>query len=250
MVSDRNLVLYACISKGNTVLAEFSSGDLDLQTKALRCLEKAPDYHITYTHTVREKIYSFLMEDPFVYFAIVSEQFGKLQSFQFLDCVKQAFSKILEMKDVKRFEILTSHCFHEEFIPIFRSLMGYECKSNEFPSSIMSAGDLCNDSHNSRSKHSENLRKKKNSGEMDDERNELPVENKVDLSCDDDRNLMHEFSTSLLKSGSYMRNNGYLHAKKMWRRHVWTVLLIDLMICCVLFGVWLWICRGFECIAS
>ncbi|MCL7038970.1 hypothetical protein MKW94_000390 [Papaver nudicaule] len=249
MVSDRNSVLYACISKGNTVLAEFSSGDVDLQTKALRCLEKAPDYHITYTHTIRQKIYSFLMADPFVYFAIVNEEFGHLQSFQFLDCVKQAFSKILERKDVKRSEILTSHCFHEEFIPIFRSLMESECKSNELQSSVVSTGDLCNDGRNSRSKHSENLRKKKHSGEMDDERNELPIVNKVDSSCGDS-NSNSEFSTSLLKSGSYMRNNGYLHAKKMWRRHVWTVLLIDLMICCVLFGVWLWICRGFECIAS
>ncbi|OVA08228.1 Longin domain [Macleaya cordata] len=205
MVSDQNLVLYACVSTGKTVLAEVSSSDRDLETLALQCLEKTPDFHISYSHTVRKRIYSFLMEDPFVYFAIADEEFGNSQSFQFLERAKHAFLKMLKTKSSERFENLTSHCFHEEFNPIFRCLMDSTFKSNSLQSSVMSSRNSRNDSHNSR-KQSKNSKKKKTSDEMDERGSDIPIENTVDISGA--VNQSREFSTSLLKNGSYIKNVG------------------------------------------
>lgn len=33
-----------------------------------------------------------------------------------------------------------------------------------------------------------------------------------------------------------------------WRRQLWMVIIVDLVLLCVLFGAWLAVCRGFSCI--
>ncbi|KAJ4957801.1 hypothetical protein NE237_024912 [Protea cynaroides] len=45
MISNPDLVLYACVSKGTTVLAKVSSGNKELKTLALECLQKTPSLH-------------------------------------------------------------------------------------------------------------------------------------------------------------------------------------------------------------
>ncbi|KAF3500949.1 hypothetical protein F2Q69_00043459 [Brassica cretica] len=47
-------------------------------------------------------------------------------------------------------------------------------------------------------------------------------------------------------------NGGVSHhrqkAKQMWKKHVWFVLIFDFCICALLFGIWLWVCEGFQCV--
>lgn len=39
-------------------------------------------------------------------------------------------------------------------------------------------------------------------------------------------------------------------ASRMWWRNVKLVLILDLVVCCVLFAIWLGICKGFNCVKS
>jgi vesicle-associated membrane protein 7 len=39
-------------------------------------------------------------------------------------------------------------------------------------------------------------------------------------------------------------------ASRMWWRNVKLVLILDLAVCCILFAIWLGICRGFNCVKS
>ncbi|KAI4340925.1 hypothetical protein MLD38_025716 [Melastoma candidum] len=49
--------------------------------------------------------------------------------------------------------------------------------------------------------------------------------------------------------GNVLKSAGdRLRAKKAWRRQLCVVLMLDLFFCLVLFAVWLWICRGLQCI--
>jgi hypothetical protein len=36
----------------------------------------------------------------------------------------------------------------------------------------------------------------------------------------------------------------------MWWRNVKLVLILDLVVCCVLFAIWLGICKGFNCVKN
>lgn len=48
-----------------------------------------------------------------------------------------------------------------------------------------------------------------------------------------------------LSSGS----GGPQHARKLWWCQVKVVLAIDVILCLVLFGVWLGVCSGFQCLS-
>lgn len=39
-------------------------------------------------------------------------------------------------------------------------------------------------------------------------------------------------------------------ASRMWWRNVKLVLILDLVVCCILFAIWLGICKGFKCVKS
>ncbi|KAF8413338.1 hypothetical protein HHK36_001317 [Tetracentron sinense] len=213
-----NLILYACVSKGTTVLTELSSGDGDLETLALQCLENTPPFHAMLSHTVRKRTYNILMEDHFVYFAIHDEDLGKPQGFWFLERLKDAFTKILKSKPFNDLDNLASHCFHEEFSPVFRTeRMLYQLKA-----------------------------KKKLSKEMNGGSKDIPMENKVDVS--DDASLSRELSMSSQKNGFCIGNEGCQESQEIWWQRVRTLFLLDLFICIALFSVWLLICRGFKCI--
>lgn len=38
--------------------------------------------------------------------------------------------------------------------------------------------------------------------------------------------------------------------RRTWRMCFGLILLIDLLVCLLLFGVWLFVCQGFECLAK
>lgn len=261
MSTESSLVLYACVSKGNVILAEFvSSMDQDLGGLALQCIGCTPPYHRTFSHTLANRIYAFLIEDPFVYFAIFDQQLGKDQGFQFLERVKVAFLKHSRKGLARGLSNLKPGCFQEDFTSVFRKLLASkEFRSLKSPDASMLNPNGVLDSKLSAKGISVPLlgnmnskSKKKHKFPAADEEvpraitRDIAIENKVDVS--DDVNLTRDFSASLQKNGSYIGHTGRHHAKKMWQRHVWTALSIDLVICCILFGVWLYICRGFQCI--
>lgn len=48
-----------------------------------------------------------------------------------------------------------------------------------------------------------------------------------------------------LSARAWMQQNG----RRLWWRHVKILVAIDALLCLVLFGIWLAVCRGFQCIA-
>lgn len=54
---------------------------------------------------------------------------------------------------------------------------------------------------------------------------------------------------SLQRTAS-MRTKGQQIAQRMWWRNVRVVLLLDFVVCAILFVVWLCVCRGFKCVSD
>ncbi|KAM1094204.1 hypothetical protein FF1_009241 [Malus domestica] len=99
---------------------------------------------------------------------------------------------------------------------------------------------------------SEGLKKKRRlSGEVNDDlcKDVTAMEKKVDVCDDANGGGFRDFPLPTQKSG-LLHSGGRQKAKQVWRRHVWVVLILDLFLCAVLFGIWLWVCRGFKCIDS
>lgn len=264
MIFDSSSVVYACISKGTTILAEFTTGDPDLDALALKCLENAPQFHSVFSYNARRRAYRFLMDDAFVYFGIFDENLEKSRCLWLLNRIKEAFEGFLEKEEIKSFGSLASYCFQGDLNPILRDLLA--------PGSMLSLNlpkpalrESRNTSMESSRGHKivsvpllgnpvKGLKKKKRRSAEED--NNLESNNAVAASsalggCV----LTREYSVFFEKSGALGGGSGgglfvadgREKAKQKWRRHVWVALGVDLIVCCVLFGIWLGICRGFKC---
>ncbi|XP_059459678.1 phytolongin Phyl2.2 [Corylus avellana] len=258
MISNPNLILYACVAKGTTILAQFTR-EPDLERLALQCLERTPPLHLMHSHTVRKRTYTFLIQDPFVYFAIFDEDLVQSEGLWFLNRVKFDFEEVVKGGALKGLDNLSSHCLQKQCDPIFREVMALDL-TFENPSP---ASDLTKSSRNpsldsskgmkmvmipllpcsSRSKVSK--KKKRMSGEGNGDAKEATSENTTD-AYDASDGVFRDFALPVHKSFPHDRQK----AKNIWRKHVWVVLLLDFLVCAILFAVWLWVCRGFECLSG
>ncbi|XP_041009803.1 phytolongin Phyl2.2-like [Juglans microcarpa x Juglans regia] len=256
MISDPNLILYACIAKETTILSQFTR-EPDLEHLALKCIEKTPPYHSFFSHNIRSRAYTFLIEDPFVYFAVFNEDLEQSERLWFLNHVKCAFEKVIEGGALKGINHLSFLCLQKQCDPIF-----YEIKASDL--------SLVNVSPRTESKGSRNpsldsvngmkmvitpllgskpckaLKKKKRMG---GEGTGVPKGGALDDKMDvfhDVNGVYKDFTLPVQKGFANDRQK----AKQIWRKHVWVVLLLDLFVCSVLFVIWLWVCRGFNCIAG
>ncbi|KAG5233705.1 phytolongin Phyl [Salix suchowensis] len=264
MISNSNQVFYACIAKGPTIVAEFSPGEESgIEIIGQRCIEKTPLNHSMFSHTTRSKTYTFLIDDPFAYFAIFDENLQKSEYLWFLNRVKNGFKEFWGSKMIKDGEKIGSFCFQGELRFMFREILALDAdlvNALMEESSKDSRNPRCLDSTNGKgavirpllpkpTKFLMMMKKKKRPfGEANGDHygGDLGNNNKVNGVGEHDK---RGFSVSMMqKSGGFYMGDGKQKAKQIWKKHVWVVLTLDLIVCAVLCGVWLWVCRGFKCI--
>ncbi|KAJ7965334.1 phytolongin Phyl2.1-like [Quillaja saponaria] len=255
MILNPSLIFYACIAKGTTILAEYTSREPNIEGLAQQCLEKTPKNHSVFSHTVKQRTYLFLMGDPFVYFLIFDEKMEKLDGLWFLDRIKYAIEEMMESRSMKGSDHFSSLCFQAQFDVIFRETMVLDLNLEN--TSASETNDSRNPSLDSvkgikvataplLGNKSKGLQKKKKRVGMEAngvDGRDVVMEKKLDMSHDVN-GISRDFSLSVPKSLAIERQK----AKHIWKKHVWVVLLLDLFVCSVLFGIWLWVCRGFKCI--
>ncbi|XP_008458710.2 phytolongin Phyl2.1-like [Cucumis melo] len=255
MVSNPDLVFYSCIARGTIILAEFTR-EPNLDDLPLRCIEKAPPHHSIFSHTIRNRAYTFLIEGSFVYFGIFHEDLNKSEVSGFLNRLKRDFEVFLESESLKGFENFTSYCFQSQFDSSFRHLLGLNLNKTS-SNGLMGSQRSSLDSSSRKqiplvSKFSNPgslmKKKKKVTGDGNWEGGKYGMDDSVDLYDDNNGLCSRDITLLMQKNGSH--NSERQKAKQVWRKHVWVVLSIDLFVCLVLFGIWLWVCRGFQCIES
>ncbi|KAJ7959357.1 phytolongin Phyl2.1-like [Quillaja saponaria] len=254
MISNPELILYACTAKGTTILAEYTSKESNIEELALECLKKTPNHHSVFSHTVKQRTYLFLIDDPFVYFSIFDEKLEKLDGLWFLERIKYAIQEIRESGSMMGFDNFSSLCFQPKFDMIFREILALDLNlknssANETKDSRNPSLDLVKGKRVATGpllgNQSKGLKKKKRvvmeANGVDGR--DVAVENKVDMTYDVN-GISRDFSLSVPKSLAVERQK----AKQIWKKHVWVVLLLDIFVCSVLFAIWLWVCRGLKCI--
>ncbi|EHA8591717.1 phytolongin Phyl1.1 [Cocos nucifera] len=229
-------VVFCCVSKGNRIHHKFSGGDRELEALAERCHEKAPTLHSWYSHTVNSRTFSFLIEDNYTYFAIIDPSTGNSETRWFLEQLRDSFRT-------------SKNGFQDELVPFIGRLISSSKSMSQSQTSDNASTDGSTNS-------ARRLLFWKASEKYDREKlQERAVEPEDGGEEHSDRGIKIELAhepvgsvVSLRKSWS-SRSQGPQHAQKLWWCQVKVVLAIDVILCLVLFGVWLGVCRGFQCLS-
>ncbi|CAA7024758.1 unnamed protein product [Microthlaspi erraticum] len=264
MISNPSLLSYTCIAKGTVVLAEFvSKSEPGIEDVALRCIENAPPHHSMFSHTVRKKTYTFAIDDDsFVYFAIQDETMDKPESLWLLSRLRSAVEDLIKSGGSVVAEALTNpapHCLQSTLDPVFADLIGVVDVDLELDMDLVgSPRSVARESRNPSIDSSKGRRaslmpllgkalkknKKKAQGEEDSAAMKEISEKNVDLCGNGSNGVLRKELRNRLLTDHHHRQK----AKQIWKKHVWMVLMFDFCICAVLFGIWLWVCDGFQCI--
>ncbi|MED6155787.1 hypothetical protein PIB30_008369 [Stylosanthes scabra] len=266
MVTDPELIKYVCIARATTVLAHrrATTADPAVESLASECIALAPPNHSFFTQTLKRRTYTFLMDPPFVFFAIFDHRLIKPFQLRFLHRLRDSSSAFLRSQSPTKDDDFVPFCFQSQFDSIFGETLNFESEgflsripSVDSPSAAASANKIGRSSSTVPllGKPQEGVLKKKKraveavNGEVKDGGGS--PENKVDM-CNDEFNGgggTRDFSVAVAaKGGGCVGNDHHRQkAKHIWKKHVWVVLLLDLSVCVVLFVIWLWVCSGFKC---
>ncbi|XP_052202734.1 phytolongin Phyl1.1 [Diospyros lotus] len=275
MGSIQNTFYYCCVSKGGRVLYAYSGGDHEIEKLAALCLERTPPYHNWYFETMNKRIFGFLIEDGYVYFAIVNEALGNSGVLQLLEHVRDEFRRLAKKGSSRSTLNPSSQCIQEQLGPVIQqlitSLERVSQSGNDWPagaSSLHHAGLSASPASDPNGQievaastkapllgRSSRKEKKRDHViamreiELEERRKSTDRGIKVDSgTVDSDSQTGAVSSTSLPKDLSLMRTrSGALNIRKKWCRQVRIVLAIDAAVCLVLFVVWLIFCGGTEC---
>nr|XP_043617262.1 phytolongin Phyl1.1 [Erigeron canadensis] len=268
-------VYYVCVSNVGKILYAYNSnsvGDIDIENLATLCLEKAPSHHKWYFQTMFKKTFGFLMEsDGFVYFAIFDENFGNGKKLEVLGHVRDEFKKVVAKKGLKR--ILAnpnSVALQEQMLPIVRRLIasfepvvGSGFNDGLSPSPVNDSNGQSDTSGSTKApllgksikqekrKTRDHVISVRENGVVEDHRKSADKGgSKVDSSSVDPDNQGggSVVGVSLTKEVSSMTRSSNQTVRTKWCRQVRIVLAIDIVICLILFIVWIVVCRGTECL--
>lgn len=231
IISDPSLILYSCISRGTTILGELNGDqNRDLSFLGRKCIDLAPPYHSVFSHTIRQRRFTFLIDDPFVYFAVFHDTLAKSEGLRFLNGVKLGFCELIEAGSIANFDHFG---LQTQFDFLLHGLLS-DSESVTLPRMVLSedSRNLSLDSSNGVVSTPLLTKKKRSNREPGNEYGNL--ENK-EGSC-----------TNFPKNIPFF--NDPQKAKQVWKKHVWVVLSVDVFICLVLFVVWLRLCGGFRCV--
>ncbi|OIV96837.1 hypothetical protein TanjilG_08698 [Lupinus angustifolius] len=248
MISNPELIHYACIAKQTTILAQHNTtNDPKIESLASQCIEQTPPNHSLFSHTHNNRTFTFLIDYPFTFFAIFNNLTLKSETLAFLNAVKTASRTALD-RQIQASGDLHPMCFQLQFDSIIKETLNFGSELTGNSSNSIVIDRDCGNPRGKRpstvpllGKPLEGLKKKKRVVGSDLEGKDGNLENKVEVS-DSEVNVCNRDLKGMV-------NDHRQKAKHIWKKHVWVVLLLDLFVCAVLFVIWLWVCSGFKCMA-
>ncbi|KAG2263050.1 hypothetical protein Bca52824_070129 [Brassica carinata] len=226
MISDPRLLFYSCIDEP------------EIEALALRCIEDVPPHHSMISHTVRKRTYASFIDGSFTYFAILDEAVTKTESLWLFTRLKSAVEALVS--DGSALDNPTQLCLQSKLDPVFSEIAsgGGGDNNKDLEPELGLVGSP---------------REIKNIPSLDSskERSLKPLLAKPLMVLKKNKKRVQTEA----KMDQGLPRNGLIHdhhhrqkAKQIWKKHVWVVLMFDVCICVVLFGIWLWVCQGFQCI--
>ncbi|KAL5230134.1 hypothetical protein ABZP36_028910 [Zizania latifolia] len=248
MSSSADNTVYCCIAKGEKVIYCYNSkdGDPHMEATAALCLENAPLYHRHYIHTAGSRSYGYLMADGHTFFAIIDPSVGNVGALQFLERVRDVF------------RTANRNGFHDSLVPAVQRLVSSLEKmphASFVLEEIVEKGEPSDSSSCTSSKvpllgRSGSRKDKKkakeravSAGVAEDEHHGTRGV-RIDIPPEEVGGM------SLERSTSQPRLRWQQSSWSLWLRTVKIVIIIDSIICLLLFAAWLAVCKGFQCVSG
>ncbi|KAL5220780.1 hypothetical protein ABZP36_025493 [Zizania latifolia] len=240
--------VYCCIAKGKKIIYCYNSkdGDPHMEATAVLCLENAPLYHRHYIHTAGSRSYCYLMADGHTFFAIIDPSVGNVGALQFLERVRDVFRTV------------NRNGFHNSLVPAVQRLVA---SLEKMPHSAFvleenvekgepSDSSSCTSSKvpllgRSASRKDKKKAKEKavSAGVGENERHGTRGV-RIDIPPNEVGGM------SLERSTSQSRLRRQQSSQSLWVYNVKIVIIVDAIICLLLFAVWLAVCKGFQCVSG
>lgn len=243
MNSSVDNTVYCCVAKGSKILYSYNTKGRELETLAALCLERTPPHHKWFFHTVGTRTFGYLMVDNYTYFAIVDPSVGNLGTLRFLKHIREGF------------ENASKNGFHDTLVPIIQRLI---TSLEKMPRSSFLDYEICEEGDTNDGSTSSKAPLLVKSGSKTDRKKmkEKPAdeagvtEDHADRSIKINMPVQEGGGMSIERSSSSNRTRRQQVGKRLWWRHVKIVVAVDIILCLVLFGVWLGVCKGFQCLSG
>lgn len=249
-------VYYCCVFDGKAKIQSYNNRkDEKLETMADHYLENAPPHHSWFFHTVRRTTYGFLMERGFTYLVIVDSTIANPYLLNFLRYLRDGFRKLSDSRGnltpvMRRLMVSLentpkSPCI-EDMMKMAADTAAAAAAAQEGANNGNSSGEapsvpLLGDS--SGGSGSGNRRKMKESRDSDAiarQPNGTSPTTPAAFRLQKCLTSVHPRATEQSMEAG----------RAAWFRLVKLIVAIDLFICLLLFGIWLFICDGFNCLDS
>ncbi|KAK1276183.1 putative VAMP-like protein [Acorus gramineus] len=249
-------VHYLSVSKGTRVLYEQTTGsDREVDRLAALCLENAPPFHARYFHTASNRTFAFLMSDDHVYFTITDARLSNPEILKLLTHLRELFVRPPPWR---------GKSVDEELVPVIQRLItslesvpriGCEDRTADGGQESVNGST---DGAPLLGRPSKNERKKMKDRGVD-AREGGSDERTVRIDVDHESHGANSGVSggggsgaviSLQKSSSSNRVRAQQGARRVWWRQVRIIVAIDVVVCLLLFGVWLAVCKGFRCVSG
>jgi hypothetical protein len=232
---------YCCIAKGHKILYQYNRNRAEIGSLAALCLEQTPPYHKWYFHTVGTRTFGFMMSDNCTYFVIVEPTTGSIALHDFLNRVRQVFIRVSK-RNLERTLIPVI----AEFVESLEQMQGNE-------GSIVNSDESFHEQEVVVRGHTK--RKKREKKDKKEKRNEIEMEEIAIVREGEGRDRVVRMD--VLGNGEERGMDGIERnrmrrqlsgRRAVWCSHVKIVAVVDTVVCLVLLGIWLVVCKGFKCV--
>eukprot|EP00245_Coleochaete_scutata_P007150 TRINITY_DN22251_c0_g1_i1.p1 TRINITY_DN22251_c0_g1~~TRINITY_DN22251_c0_g1_i1.p1 ORF type:complete len:225 (-),score=47.64 TRINITY_DN22251_c0_g1_i1:1120-1794(-) len=221
MAPGQQSLIYSFVSRGPTVLAEYTAFSGNFSTIAVQCLQKLPPNNNKFTYTCDRHTFNYMVDGSFTYLVVADEEFGRQVPFAFLERVRDDFKRRYEGGKA---DTAIAHSLDREFGPKLKEHMQY---CHDHPDEMNRIAKVKAQVQEVKGIMMENIEKVLDRGE------------KIELLVDKTENLRFQ-ADNFQRQGRQLRRN-------MWFANMKMKLIVLAIIVAIILIIVLAACRGFNC---
>ncbi|WCJ28476.1 vesicle-associated membrane protein 721 [Euphorbia peplus] len=219
-MSQKSLI-YAFVSRGSLILAEYTEFSGNFNSIAFQCLQKLPSTNNKFTYNCDAHTFNYLVDNGFTYCVVADESAGRQIPMAFLERIKQDF---VTKYGSGKAATAPANSLDKEFGPKLKEHMQY-CVDH--PEEVSKLAKVKAQVSEVKGVMMENIEKVLDRGE------------KIELLVDKSETL-HNQAQDFRSSGTKIR-------RKMWLQNMKMKLIVLGILIALILIIVLSVCKGFNC---
>ncbi|OIV96022.1 hypothetical protein TanjilG_27126 [Lupinus angustifolius] len=242
MGQNQKSLIYAFVSRGTVILADYTEFTGNFNSIAFQCLQKLPPSNNNFTYNCHNHTFNYLVHNGYTYCVVADESIGRQVPIAFLERVKDDF---VSKYGGGKAATAPANSLSKEFGPKLKEHMKYCVDHAEDVSKLAKVKAQVSEV---KGVMMENIEKVLDRGE------------KIELLVDKSENLHHQVldrgekiellvdkSENLHHQAQDFRTSGTNIRRKMWLQNMKIKLIVLGILIALILIIILSVCRGFNC---